>query len=169
MICDGGRAHGTLSPQEKGIGSGDRWFMKKPLIDISPLKDACMAFSSALRVAKKVEAQDAGEREFYLYETCRASVIQHFEICYELSWKYMQRWLEVCNGDEVDGLSKKALFRLAQEKNLIADFEKWSLFTSARNRTSHIYDENVAEEVYSIAKESKRYADELLRELEARL
>jgi nucleotidyltransferase substrate binding protein (TIGR01987 family) len=133
------------------------------------LKDASQAFSNAMRVAEKVEAQDAGEREFYLYEMCRAAVIQHFEICYELSWKYMQRWLEICNGDAVDGLSKKVLFRLAQEKNLIADFEKWSLFHSARNRTSHIYDESVAEEVYRVAKESKKYIEELISELEARL
>jgi nucleotidyltransferase substrate binding protein (TIGR01987 family) len=143
--------------------------MGKALIDISPLKDASRAFSNAMRVAEKVEAQGVGEREFYSYETCRASVIQHFEICYELSWKYMQRWLDVCNGDAVEGLSKKALFRLAQEKNLIADFEKWSLFHSARNRTSHTYDESVAEEVYRVAKESKSYIEDLISELETRL
>ena len=143
--------------------------MKKPLIDITPFVNASTAFSNALAIAKKVEAQNEADREPYMYEVCRAGVIQHFEICYELSWKFMKRWLEKCNGDDVEGLSKKELFRLAQEKGLINDFEKWSSFASARNRTSHVYDEEVAEDVYFIAKESKPYMEKLMAELEARI
>ena len=142
--------------------------MEKPFIDFSSLRSAAVALSSALLVASKVESQNAGDREFYSYETCRASVIQHFEICYELGWKFMRRWLDACDGEEVDGLSKRALFRLAQEKGLISDVGKWIQLAYARNRTSHIYDEKIADDVYAMAKESKQYIDELIAKLEAK-
>ena len=141
--------------------------MQKDNFDISPIKNAGTALSNALAFALKIELKNDDEREFYEFETCRASVIQHFETSYELCWKFIKRWLEEMNGDDVDGITKKNLYRLASENNLISDVEKWLFFMYARNKTSHVYDEDVAEEVYAAAKEFKFHMNELISRLEA--
>ena len=85
-------------------------------------------------------------------EIIRAGVIQHFEFTYELCWKFMQRWLaENVGRVYVDGISRRELFRLAAEYRLITNVEVWWNYHRARNLTSHIYDEDVAAEVFAAA------------------
>lgn len=92
-----------------------------------------------------------------------AGVIQNFEFTYELSWKYIKRWLENNIGrTEVDGVSRRHLFRLAMENKLIEDVESWMNYHYARNRTSHTYDIATAEEVYEIALNFLKDAKKLL-------
>ncbi len=81
----------------------------------------------------------------------RDSVIQRFEYTYELCWKMMKRWLEINLGSTyIDGISRKDLFRYAAEHHLIEDAAKWFSYHEARNETSHVYDESVAREVFSV-------------------
>lgn len=83
----------------------------------------------------------------------RAGVIQNFEFTYEISWKYMKRWLEINIGSSlVDGVSRRHLFRLAIEHHLINDVDTWMDYHIARNKTSHTYNEDTAEYVYNTAK-----------------
>jgi nucleotidyltransferase substrate binding protein (TIGR01987 family) len=127
-------------------------------LDISALKKAAASFEKALAFAKNVESKSEEQCIDFEYDTARASLIQHFEFCYELCWKTMKRFIEMDIGAEADILTRKDLFRISAEKQLIADFECWVEFHRARNRTSHIYDENVADEVYQSA---KTFADDL--------
>ncbi|TKJ33187.1 MAG: nucleotidyltransferase [Planctomycetes bacterium B3_Pla] len=84
-------------------------------------------------------------------EILRDSVIQRFEYTYELAWKMMKRWLEINIGASyVDGISRKELFRMAAEQRLIDDPVKWFEYHEARNQTSHIYDESVAQDVFNV-------------------
>lgn len=74
-------------------------------------------------------------------EAVKAGVIQSFEVAYEQSWKMMKRWLEANSSPlDVDGVSRRQLFRLAAEAGLIIDVDLWMLFHKARNETSHTYD-----------------------------
>jgi nucleotidyltransferase substrate binding protein (TIGR01987 family) len=83
-----------------------------------------------------------------------AGVIQNFEFCYELSWKFMKRWLAVNFGSaEVDGVPRRELYRLAHQNLLIEEVETWMVYHRARNQTSHVYDEDVALDVFAIAKQ----------------
>ncbi|GAA5819440.1 MAG: nucleotidyltransferase substrate binding protein [Methanobrevibacter sp. CfCl-M3] len=120
-------------------------------VDISSLIRAYDSFSNALQFAKEIETKYSDEI-FYAKEGARASVIQHFEYTYELSWKMMKRFLEIDIGDQADALSRKGLFRMIGEKQLISEFEPWNEFNNARNKTSHTYNEDVAKEVYITAK-----------------
>ena len=82
----------------------------------------------------------------------RDSVIQRFEISYELAWKAIRKQLIVELGElEIDGISRRDLFRKAIGQKLISDFEVWTVFHEARNSTSHNYDETNAERVFEIA------------------
>lgn len=100
-------------------------------------------------------------------DTVKSGVIQNFEVAYEQAWKMMKRWLENNLGSaQVDGVTRKELFRLAAEHLLIKDVEIWSDFHRARNETSHTYDGRIAEEVLDSAKRFLGEAQNLLSQLE---
>ncbi|MBF0491208.1 MAG: nucleotidyltransferase substrate binding protein [Deltaproteobacteria bacterium] len=85
-------------------------------------------------------------------ETIQSGVIQNFEVAYEQAWKMMKRWIENNVGSTVvDGVSRRELFRLAAESQLIQDVDLWMSFHQARNETSHTYDGEIVEEVLEIA------------------
>ena len=118
-------------------------------LDLSPLQAAISALADAITfaqspmVAKMTEAQQ---------KTIQAGVIQCFEFTYERAWKYMKRWLDHNLGSVyVDGVSRKGLFRLAAEHQLITDVPAWFEYHMARNKTSHTYAAETAAEVYQVA------------------
>ncbi|MFH1318173.1 MAG: HI0074 family nucleotidyltransferase substrate-binding subunit, partial [Candidatus Omnitrophota bacterium] len=85
-------------------------------------------------------------------EVIRAGVIQNFEFTYELCWKFMKRWLQInISGVAVDGVSRKELFRIAAESQLINNVETWFEYNGLRNETAHTYDVKTAEDVYAAA------------------
>jgi len=138
-------------------------------IDISALRRAASAFQNALAFANNVEAKPPAEREFYAFESARAALIQHFECAYELSWKMLLRFLEADMGAEADILTRKDIFRISAEKRLISDCSRWFVFHTARNKTSHMYNEDIANEVYATAKTFSGDLQALIQTLEKRL
>ena len=81
----------------------------------------------------------------------------------------MRRWLaENVGRVYVDGISRRELFRLAAEHRLISDVEAWWDYNRARNLTSHIYDEEVADEVFQAATQFLENAQLFLAALEER-
>lgn len=121
----------------------------------SPLKKALAILELALQQPKD--------------EFIRDAVIQRFEYCYELAWKTIRRYLADDVGSEtLAPLSRKDLFRLAADKQLIADPVLWFKYHHARNSTSHTYDEATAELVYQAAVAFYEDAIKLLQELEQR-
>lgn len=100
-------------------------------------------------------------------DSVRSGVIQNYEVCYESAWKAIKRWIEE-NIEEIDGITRRTLFIKAFENKLIFDVEKWMLFHKARNSTSHIYEEETAEEVYKIAFDFIIDVKKLYKKLEVR-
>lgn len=135
-------------------------------LDLSSLQKAVGSLDRAIKVADKmIEDEVDTDQE----EVIRAGVIQNFEFTYELCWKFMQRWLEMnMAGQIVDKFTMKELFRMAAERQLIRNVEPWFEYHLARNKTSHIYDEAVAENVYETARRFLDDARELLKSLEER-
>lgn len=135
-------------------------------LDLGSLRKAVDSLGRALKVAS---SQIKGKVDTESKEVIRAGVIQNFEFTYELCWKYIKRWLEINGvGAEIDGVSRKELFRIAAESRLISDVERWFEYHSARNETAHTYDPVKAGEIYSIAETFAADAKKLLRELEKR-
>ena len=117
-------------------------------LELDSLKKAVAALERSLRV---VNEQSAGEAD--LVETLRAGVVQNFEVAYEQTWKMMKRWLELnANPIEVDGVTRRQLFRLCHENRLIDDVDVWMAFHKSRNETSHTYNAETADDVFSVAK-----------------
>ena len=105
-----------------------------------------------------------------LDEELRDACIQRFEYCFELSWKMLKRQIEdeIGHTAEVDGYSKRTLFRVAAERGLIASPEPWFVYLVQRNKTSHAYNAHVAMELASVLEEFFIAANAILTTLENR-
>ena len=101
----------------------------------------------------------------------RAGVIQAFEFTYELSVRMIQRYLEQvsANPAEVDRLEFRSLIRRASEQGLLrSDLTAWMEHRRNRGLTSHVYNEEMAERVFQVAREFLGEVRHLLRELQER-
>ena len=133
-------------------------------LDLSSLNKAIKSLGKALKVAAPDRLKDMPED---LQEVIKAGVIQNFEFTYELCWKFMKRWLEENMGKtHVDGVTRRQLFRLSAESKLISDLDQWMEYHSARNETSHTYDQDTADEIFQVAKTFFPDAEEFLRAME---
>lgn len=132
-------------------------------INLSSLEKAITSLSKAINVYEATAKTDASND---LMETLKAGVIQNFEFTYELSWKFMKRWIENnISATIVDGVTRRELFRFATESSLIHDVELWMEFHAMRNISSHTYDENNADSVYAVTGKFLHEAAALLKEL----
>ena len=133
-------------------------------LELESLRKSVHALERALRASGAVAALDPELRE-----TVRAGVIQHFEVAYEICWKFMKRWIEAnVSAAQVDGVTRRELFRQAAENRLITDVDAWMLHHHARNLTSHTYDDGAAEEVFREAPRLLEDAKRFLAAIEAR-
>ena len=134
-------------------------------LELDSLKKAIGALGRSLRVAE----EQAGGDDVDLKETLRAGVVQNFEVAYEPTWKMMKRWLEMNVGVvEVDGVTRRQLFRLCHENRLIDDVDVWMAFHKSRNETSHTYNSTTAEDVFKVAVEFFPAASEVLSRIAER-
>ncbi len=90
----------------------------------------------------------------------RDSCIQRFEFCVELAWKTALKKLGL------PSTAPKPAIRDLAKAGLIADVDLWFDFIEARNKSSHAYDEKVAEEVLEAARKFLPAGEELLRRIQ---
>ena len=76
----------------------------------------------------------------------RDGAIQRFEFCAELAWKAAQDYMQAQG--YLDVHSPKAVMRKAYAEHIITDEAGWLALLDARNQTSHLYDDAVADAVY---------------------
>lgn len=134
-------------------------------LDLSSLEKATDALQRSVNVAQT----DTASRNEDILEAVRAGVIQNFEVAYELSWKFVQRWIRENRTpeDAEHPRTRKDLFRLAARYRLIADPEPWFVYGNARNLTSYTYNETQAIAVYETAINFLSDAKYLLKQLKA--
>ena len=136
-------------------------------LDLSSLRKAVESLEKTLRVADDDAFMSRLEED--QKQAVKAGVIQNFEFTYELCWKFMRRWLEMNLGSvEVTGVTRRQLFRLSAEHQLLSDVDRWMEYHDARNETAHTYDESTAEDVFDTAHKFLADARKLLQALEAR-
>jgi nucleotidyltransferase substrate binding protein (TIGR01987 family) len=137
----------------------------KENLDIDPLKNAVNALKASID-----DYDEYSSKGGTLKNTLRSGVIQNFEVAYELSWKFMKRWLSFNVSPElIDGIPRFELFKHAAEKKLISKLDKWFDFHKARNRTVHEYSETTADEVLEFARDFIPYAKEFIEKLGVKL
>ena len=84
-------------------------------------------------------------RERELSNLEKQGVIQAFEFSYELAWNCLRDYLTWQGISNIVG--SRDTIREAFSRDLIRDGETWMKMLLDRNRTSHTYNENVADEI----------------------
>ena len=134
-------------------------------LDLTAFEKAVAQLQSSVEIAfdnEYMDSQSEAVRHIII-----AGVIQHFEIVYELSWKFMQRWLKInLNPEQAEfPRTRKDLFRLAASVGILEGPLEWFACAEARNLTSHTYDEEEAEKVFLLAPSMAIAAAKLLAKL----
>jgi len=83
----------------------------------------------------------------------RDGLIQRYEFTYEFSHKMLKRHLEMtsANPQVFDGMPFADLIRTGNEQSLLKnDWSTWKIFREMRAKTSHTYDEQVADKVVAV-------------------
>ncbi len=116
------------------------------------LKKALVALEEALDLLQKLKTKQQnsiGPFEFnVLYPVFRESLIQRFEYTIELFWKYLKKLLEE-HAIFVEYNAPSPVIRQAFSVGILNEQDAETLLRAIkdRNRTSHIYKEEVAEEL----------------------
>jgi len=95
-----------------------------------------------LRVLGQLEKAAQQPKDEYL----RDSVIQRFEFTHELAWKMLKLRLEE---EDLFAKTPRETMQAALQAGLIEDGNAWSDLQKMRNLTSHTYNEELADDVYS--------------------
>ncbi len=114
-------------------------------------------FSNFLKAMYKLQESveyinnKAGEHEDsdlnnVLDELIKEGLIQRFEYTHELAWNVMKDYAEF-QGNSTIGGSRDAS-REAFQLKIITDGEIWMDMIKSRNKTSHTYNEEIADEIY---------------------
>lgn len=134
-------------------------------LNLETLEKSIKALEKSIKVYYSYKEDDNKD----LIETISAGIIQNFEIAYENSWKLIARWLdENISADTSHKTTKNGLFRLAGEYFLIDDVNMWIEFHKSRNSTSHIYSDEISNNVLEYALKFPSYARYLLNNLKER-
>lgn len=122
--------------------------------------------------ALKYYNSDVAKQDPNLKRHLRAGAIQAFEFTYELTIKFIRRYLALTepSSEIIATMSFPELIRTANEKGLLSDdIVIWKQFREKRNITSHTYDVNKAEEVMSVIPDFILQSESLLYELQNRV
>lgn len=134
-------------------------------LKLTPLENALHSLEEALSAYQNSPFNaETPEKELM-----RDGVIQRFEYTFELSWKTLKRYLEEYGLERVDTLTNRELFRLGGEAGLLREVEPWLEYLHRQNQTSHIYSEEVAQEVFQAAVQFPKDARYLLVQLQNKL
>lgn len=96
----------------------------------------------------------------------RDGIIQRFEYCLELSWGTAKKVLEY---HEIKVDSPRNVFRELAKNGWINNPEDWIQFIEARNKTSHLYHEEVAEEIFKVIPTFLKASHKLIKILHEKL
>lgn len=99
----------------------------------------------------------------------RDGLIQRYEFTYEISHKMLKRHLEMtsANPEAFDALPFADLIRTGNEQSLLkSDWTGWKVFREMRAKTSHTYDEDVAQTVVKVIPAFIEEIEFLVRQLD---
>ena len=86
------------------------------------------------------------EEDSFLDDIIKEGLIQRFEYTHELAWNVLKDFLENAGNNNIFG-SKDAT-REAFAAGLISNGEVWMDMIKSRNKTSHIYNKETADDIF---------------------
>ncbi len=94
----------------------------------------------------QIKDDDTINEDSFLDDIIKEGVIQRFEYTHELAWNVMKDFLENAGNNNIFG-SKDAT-KEAFAAGLITNGEVWMDMIKSRNKTSHTYNEETADDIF---------------------
>jgi len=95
------------------------------------------------------------------------SVIQRFEICYDMAWKVLRRHLHAELRIPDLPNSPRPVFRVAAENHLVGDGgQRWQDYSSARIQTTHMYSPEIVQSAIALMPTFIRDTADLIQRME---
>ena len=101
----------------------------------------------------------------------RDSMIQRFEYCVDLFWKVVKLYLEEVEKMDIPMASPRGIIRQAVKSKLLSEEEgqRLIIIINQRNQTSHMYYQEIAEQIAGNIPEEYKNLGDILTRLEGRL
>ena len=106
-------------------------------------------FSNCLAVLRKADFEFAGENEIY-----RIGIIGQFNLTFELAWKALQEILKLHGAVEAETDSPREILQLGYKMGFLDDSAVWLLMLKKHNTSVHIYNEDEADELLLLIRDS---------------
>lgn len=106
-------------------------------------------FCRSLAVLEKGNFQQAENDEIY-----RMGMIGQFHLTFELAWKALKAILEMDGVGGAETGSARDILKLAAKTGYLKDENLWLLMLKKRNESTHIYNEEEADELMVLLRDS---------------
>ena len=106
-------------------------------------------FSKCLAVLRKADFEFADENEIY-----RTGIIGQFNLTFELAWKALQEILKLHGAVEAETGSPREILQLGYKMGFLDDSAVWLSMLKKRNTSVHIYNEDEADELLLLIRDS---------------
>lgn len=133
---------------------------------LETLETALIIYHKELKLSDLTNQDDHNRCDMF-----RDSVIQRFEYSVEHFWKFIETYLSSKLGIEVEEPGPKTIIRTAVLRHIIKEEEATMLFEAIRqrNKTSHLYKEEVADEVVKHAPKALSLMNMIVLRLDAHI
>ena len=106
-------------------------------------------FSNCLDILKDADFEMANNDDIY-----RTGVIGQFNLAFELSWKALQAVLRLHGAEGAEPGSPGEILQLGYKLGFVDDSAVWLLMLKKRNTSVHLYDEDEADEMVLLIRDS---------------
>lgn len=136
------------------------------MLDITSFRNALHQLEETLKVAHASNEPTGSMHTLII----RTALVKSYEYTYELAVKMMKRFTEMADIKKTDGteLTFRDFLRAAFDFGLIRDIDSWLTYREKRNKTSHAYADEIAQEVIDVVPSFLAEAHRLLDALEKR-
>lgn len=106
-------------------------------------------FSNCLDILKDADFEMANNDDIY-----RTGVIGQINLTFELSWNALQAVLRLHGAEGAETGSPREILQLGYKLGFVDDSAVWLLMLKKRNTSVHIYDEDEADEMVLLIRDS---------------
>ena len=133
-------------------------------IDFSSFEKAIAALENSLIIYKQYQGTDENHEQALM-----GSAIHAFVVGFEMARKMLVRYLKEYYAENFDQMSIHDTFRYGQKVGILSDAEKWFKYKTSRDETSHTYDLEIAEKVFSMTGDFLEEAKYALKQMQQRV
>lgn len=106
-------------------------------------------FVSCMNVLKTADFEFANDNEIY-----RTGVIAQFSLTFELAWKALQEILRIHGVEGAETGSPREILQIGYKLGFVEDSAVWLSMLKKRNTSVHIYNEEEADEMLLLIRDS---------------